>query len=111
MVEYSFPEDILDELKKDDVTPPYCFMCGSELDHENYSNSCKHLKLVFSNEGLELVWFNKIEDLMKDFNTESDEFEYDYLLRISRNLNDEYLMITSSGWKSGIDVHFVFSIF
>ena len=38
-------------------------------------------------------------------------FEYDYLLRISRNLNDEYLMITSSGWKSGIDVHFVFSIF
>tara|TARA_Y100000588_G_scaffold311405_1_gene337393 strand:+ start:1883 stop:2215 length:333 start_codon:yes stop_codon:yes gene_type:complete len=108
MIEYSFSEEILVDLDKN-MTPPYCFMCGNELDHDNYSNSCKHLKLVYSNEGMELVWFNIIKDLMKDFDDEGEEHEYDYLCRVSHKLNDEYLMITSSGWRSGIDVHFVFS--
>ena len=109
MIEYSFSENVLDTVG---VTPPQCFLCGNKVDHDNYSNSCEHLKLVFSNEGTEFVWLNRIEDLMKDFDEEGDEGdegEYDYLLDVSQKLNDDNLMITVSGVSTGCNVHFVFS--
>ena len=108
MIEYSFSENVLDTVG---VTPPQCFMCGNKVDHDNYSNSCEHLKLVFSNEGTEFVWLNRIEDLMKDFDPEGEEgdYEYDYLLDVSQKLNDDNLMITVSGVSTGCNVHFVFS--
>ena len=106
MIEYKFPETVIDTL---DVTPPQCFICGNKIDHNDYSNSCKHLKFVFSNEGIELVWFSRIENLMKDFDQDGDEDEYDYLFSLSQKLNDDYLMITAEGVDSGINGHFVFS--
>ena len=106
MIEYKFPENVLDT---SDIIPPQCFMCGNKIDHDNYSNSCEHLKLVFSNEGTEVVWFNRIEDLMKGFDEEGDEDEYEYLLDVSQKLDDDYLMITGDGVNSGINVHFIFS--
>jgi len=107
MIEYSFSENVLDTVG---VTPPQCFLCGNKVDHDNYSNSCEHLKLVFSNEGTEVVWLNRIEDLMKGFDEEGDEDEYEYLLDVSQKLDDDYLMITSDGVNpGGINVHFIFS--
>ena len=84
-------------------------MCGDKVDHDNYPNSCEHLKLVFSNEGTEFVWLNRIEGLMKDFDPEGEEDDYEYLLDVSQKLNDDFLMITVSGVSTGFNVHFVFS--
>ena len=106
MIEYSFTENVIDTVG---VIPPQCFICGNTVVHDNYPDSCEHLKFVFSNEGTEFIWLNRIENLMKDFDEEGIENEYDYLLRVSQKLNDDYLMITVYGVDTGINVHFVFS--
>ena len=97
MVVYSVPDDIINNI----ISFPSCLFCEKQVDHENYSNSCTHLKLAFSTEEDE-PWYVGDDKIKKDLNVQNNDL-YQYI----EKLDDSYLTIKIVGFS--FDIFFVFN--